>query len=646
VLNGPSSLRSGIPAARGGLPAPLLILLGLLALSCNSEQRATGERNLREARVTVDLATQAALSRGRPPTRERAETTGATPGGQPAAADRVEIASGGRLDFYFRLPRAAALTLDAVEGAAARLRVTMRPAGGRERTVGELVSPGGFQALPLAGKRGRIVRLSLFAEGDDRGGRGAVLVRPAVRSPEPPPAASADPAGRAGGRPPHVIVYLVDTLRADLLGAYGDPRGLSPAVDRFAERATLFENAYAQSSWTRAAVASIFTGLGPRFHGANRRDEALSDDAETLAEIFHRAGYRTAGFVTNGNVGPEVGFAQGFGRYNVLGERDLAELHHLSDRVNERVFSWLGRRAEVDDAPFFLYLHTMDPHAPYAPPPAYRPPFAPRPGGRLSAAELGDLERLAGGIDRRFGPNVRSVAPGSLAWLQALHSGLLAVSPERVAELEDLYAAEVAFNDASFGAFIAELERLGLYEDALVIFTADHGEEFFEHGGWEHGRTLYDEQLRIPLIVKFPGQRRGQRRAEVAQQVDLLPTVVEVAGLATTGEHGGSSLVEDGDGAPRTVFSYLDLDGIRLESVVDGSYKLIVGISSPPTPELYDLAADPGETDDLFAERPTVAAYLELLLAAHRASRTALVAPPAAAAPRLRRKLKALGYLG
>ena len=632
----------------GGLSPPILILvLGLLALSCNSEQHGTGERNLREEQVVVDLATQAALSRGRLGARALGGTAGATPGGPSAAADRVEMAPSGRLDFYFRLPRAAALTLDAVEGAAARLRVTLRPAGGRERSVGQLVSPGGFQALRLPGERGRIVRLSVVAEGDGRGSDGAVLVRPAVRSPKrPPAAASARPAGRATARPPHVIVYLVDTLRADVLGAYGDPRGLSPAIDRFAERATLFEKAYAQSSWTRAAVASIFTGLGPRFHGANRRDDALSEDAETLAEILHRAGYRTAGFITNGNVGPQVGFAQGFGRYSVLGERDLAELHHQSDRVNERVFSWLGRRAEVDDHPLFLYIHTMDPHAPYAPPPAYRPPFAPRAGPRPSAAELGDLERLAGGIDPRFGANVRSVAPGSLAWLQALHSGLLAVSPERVAELEDLYAAEVAFNDASFGAFVAELERLGLYEDALVVFTADHGEEFFEHGGWEHGRTLYDEQLRIPLIVKFPGQRRGRSRADPAQQLDLLPTVVEVAGLATAGEPAGVSLVAGGDGAPRAAFSYLDLDGIRLESVVDGRYKLIVGSSSTPTAELYELAADPGETDDQFAARPTVAAYLEVLLAAHRASRTPLVPPPAAVAPRLQRKLKALGYLG
>ena len=645
---GPPPRRSGVLAAMWDAVAALILSpILLVSLCCDGE--GVSDRlptDVRGAPVSVDLSAQAALLQERD---ETGPDAGAVSGKERRPAERIEIAPGGRLDFYFRVPRAPALTLDALEGAVARLRVVVHPAGGGERTVGELVSPGGFQALPLPDESGGIVRLSVVDERTGGEGETAILVRPVVRSTtaeRPHPAPAGRRAGRsAGTRRPHIIVYLVDTLRADHLGTYGYPRLTSPAIDRFADRATLFENAYAQSSWTRPAVASIFTGLAPRFHSTNRRDDGLPEQAETLAEILLRAGYRTAGFITNGNVGSDFGFDQGFGRYRVMSERNAAELHPLSDRVNRRVFRWLRRRAKDDHAPFFLYVHTTDPHSPYVTPPGYRAPFELRRGSPPSAAQHQALKRLADAIDPRFGPEVRTLDPGSLAWMHGLKGGVIQASAERATEVGDLYDAEISFNDASFGAFLNELEHLGFYENSLVVFTADHGEEFFEHGNWEHGTTLYGEQMRIPLIVKFPGQQRGRRRVGLAQQIDLLPTVLEVAGLAATGGHAGASLVGDGDGAPRAAFSYLDLDGIRLESVVDGRYKLIVGRSSTPTAELYDLVADPGETDDLFAERPTVAAYLELLLAEHRASRTTLAPSAATAAPELERKLKALGYL-
>jgi hypothetical protein len=323
------------------------------------------------------------------------------------------------------------------------------------------------------------------------------LIEPRIVTPPSPaeaPARSAAPR-RSAGRP-NIIVYLIDTLRADHLGAYGYARATSPSIDAFAARATLFANARAQTSWTRTSIASIFTGRRPHHHGVNDRDDALPETAVTLAELLRQQGYSTAGFTTNGNVVSALGFGQGFDIYQYLAGRDengrpLGIRHpQRSDELNTRALTWLAERPR--DQPFFLYLHAIDPHYPYTPPPSVR-------------------ARLAAGVD----PSL-----GTLAMLAKLVFLQHVASDEELSGIVQLYDAQIAFNDRSFGILCRKLKWQGLFDDALIVLLADHGEEFLDHGGWEHGRSLYDEMLRVPLVFKWPGQRKAAAESP-AQLVDI-----------------------------------------------------------------------------------------------------------------------------
>ncbi|MEM7355101.1 MAG: sulfatase, partial [Acidobacteriota bacterium] len=351
------------------------------------------------------------------------------------------------------------------------------------------------------------IRLAALVDGAwPRRPSGVVIGRLDLRSrPEPAPRPATDPGSATASEPaadaarPNVIVYLVDTLRADHLGCYGYPEPISPRIDAFADDAVLFEHPLAQSSWTRSSVASIMTGQLPTAHGVHDRDDALADDALTLAEIFAAEGYATAAFVTNRSVGATFGFQQGFDDFEFFARLDSAALYAKSDAVNAEVFDWLDQRP---DRPFFLYVHTMDPHAPYAPPPVTRDVLAPsvrQPA--LSAEERAAFAELLTDLAGRFGPPSERDKLGSVPWLQALHRQMIAPTPEITADLTALYNAEIAFNDRSFGALIDRLRQLGLYDDAVIIFVADHGEELHDHGSWSHGSTLFQEQLRVPLIV-------------------------------------------------------------------------------------------------------------------------------------------------
>jgi arylsulfatase A-like enzyme len=473
-----------------------------------------------------------------------------------------------------------------------------------------------------------VVRLSLRAEAEGGGAGGAMLTRPAIGRFEDPPEeerrSPTAPSERPAPAPerPNVIVYLIDTLRADHLGCYGYPREVSPAIDAFARDGVLFEHAVAQSSWTRAGVASLFTGLWPAAHGANRRRHTLSPEALTLAELLSAAGYRTAGIVTNPNVADRFGFAQGFDDYELLSgaESDAAS-------VTRKAVEWLDR--EGGAGPFFLYLHTVEPHSPYDPPPEHR---------------------------RRFAPAVpASVAhqPGRL--VGRVRSGAIEVGEPLLAEMLALYDGEIAANDEAFGALRSALEERGLYRDAVVAVLSDHGEEFYEHQGFEHGRTLFEESVRVPLVLKLGANGPVGRVARPVQHVDLLPTLLAAAGAPAHGGLEGRDLLEvinreweEEAAAPRRIFTYIHLDGAPRVSVFGGDFKLIQNRDGERLvrPRLFDLRSDPGETRDLAAERPVLAGYLATLIR-HRlhASEGRLQAGEAEIDEELRRRLEAMGYL-
>ena len=554
--------------------------------------------------------------------------------GDPA---RLFVPFGTEVAYFIEAPRGGELRLPhwVERGGAGRLEVLVQGEHEVARQVGLIDGSGAGATFELPGDRRRLVRLALraTAKGETSGAAGLLLEGAKVWKPISPAvaplgmsseAASLDPPSAVlqpnPPRPnPNIVLYLIDTLRADHLGCYGYERPVSPRIDAFAERAVLFEHAVAQSSWTRSSMASIFTGRWPPAHGTNGRSDRLSAAAQTLPERLQAVGYRTAAFVTNPNLTAGFGFDQGFDDFAYLTEEAG------SDVVHRAAVEWLG--AEADDRPFFLYLHTLDPHAPYTAPETFRQRMAPR----VAAA----------------------TAQRSMRIVDDLQAGRIEATETIAADLSALYDAEIAFNDQSFGALLDELEARGLFEDALLILASDHGEEFHEHGNWQHGRALHGESIDVPLIVKLPRDRGGRRIAQRVQHVDLLPTVLAYLGLPQESELEGRSLLpwlnaEDVTAAETRVFSYLHLDGRARLSVLDEDWKLIQSMDRGELiwPRLYRLGEDRGELENLAEQYPVRAGYLAALMRRKLAlGGSALPTEDAAIDDDVRKSLEALGYL-
>lgn len=421
--------------------------------------------------------------------------------------------------------------------------------------------------------------------------------------------------GDSAVRRPNIVLYVVDTVRADRLGVYGYGKPTSPRLDAFAADAVLFENAYAQSSWTRPAVASLFTGLLPPAHRTVGRRSVLPEDAVTLAEILAAHGYEGLGLVRNPNVGRAFGFAQGFARFR-------SEDRERDETMLDRVRLWLDERQDAE-APFFLFLHAIDPHGPYDPAPEFEETFE------------------AGGAPEHY---------RTVRYLLQLNRGEVEPEPETAEALSRLYDAEVAQNDRAFGELLDELEARGLSEDAAVIYVSDHGEEFAEHGRWEHGLSLYEEVLRVPLVMRLPGV--PARTIETpAQHIDLLPTLLGYLGIEPPPNDGRDLLAPRRRGdAPVDVYAHLDVDGHRAASMIRGRFKLVLpqSPSQGTAPMLFDLEADPGELEDLAADRPDIVERMLALLAERNLAdevESAEEIEDEQLGEDVRRRLRALGYV-
>jgi arylsulfatase A-like enzyme len=529
------------------------------------------------------------------------------------------------VDFYLRVPDGGRLRIAALEAFGdaddAALEVAIETATGDGAQARYDTGREVDRALPDAA--GAPIRISLRSSGTapDGAAAGIRVTRPVLDL----PAAPADAAAQTGlptAQRPNIVVYLVDTLRPDHLGVYGYTRPTSPHIDAFARDATLFRNAVAQSSWTKTAVASLFTGLLPQAHRIRSRSDSIPEGLPILAELLRDAGYATLGVITNGNVSRVFGFARGFDVYEELREGPTREIHQLSDRANEVAFELLARRPS--DRPFFLYVHSSDPHWPYTP----REPNRARLAGDVSDPSAGfalPLKRLT-----RAAPSLRR-------------------------DLRHLYDAEISFNDESFGRLIEKLHEVDPQRDSLVILLSDHGEGFFEHGSVGHGETLFGEEIRIPLAIRFPGGiGRGRAIDRTARQVDLLPTILEVAGVPIPPGLAGRSLLpaarEPGAALePDTSFASLDRAGRVVEAALEGGRKLIrfrVDGRGAPALGLFDLGADPGETRDLSDAERVWREYLLVRLDAATSEAPSLPAPGTATLDEeQRRALEALGYL-
>jgi arylsulfatase A-like enzyme len=343
--------------------------------------------------------------------------------------------------------------------------------------------------------------------------------------------------------PPDIVLVVIDTLRADHLGAYGYARSTSPRLDALAAQAVVFEEAISPSSWTRPAVASLFTSRLPSEHGAVSTSSRLADDVPTLAESLGAAGYRSIGVSANfPHVNAATGLTRGFDSFAALrSEAALDDPDWLwpepdgasggrrlrapsADEVNAELLRRLPKRIE---APVFLYVHYMEPHSGYSPPASLRARFLRDPA-----------------LDRRS-------PPASSDHVLDLATGALEASYAEIERLVDLYDAEIAAADEAFGRLLDALDARGIGEDAVVVVVSDHGEEFGEHGGFFHGLALHRESIRVPLLIRAPGRRSGERRSETVDLLDVPTTLLALADTAPAAGMRGRDLLDAAPLAPR-----------------------------------------------------------------------------------------------
>jgi arylsulfatase A-like enzyme len=410
-----------------------------------------------------------------------------------------------------------------------------------------------------------------------------------------------------------VVLVSIDTLRPDHLGAYGYERATSPNLDALARDGVLFESAWAPSPWTLPSHASMLTGLSPYRHGAVARDDGIRPDVPLLAETLREHGYATVGMVSAPFVSSRHGFDRGFDGFTEATRR----------RGNRKTFhaDVLRTVRELPREPFFLFVHYFDVHAPYDPPAEFdrfrKDPSTPRTrrDGRVS-----QLQRLAA-------------------------SGKIELDSARRDRLIDLYDGGILAMDDKLGELLAAV-RARTRGHVVVLVTSDHGEEFLEHGGLMHTRTLYDEVLRVPLVVAGAGVRRGARVGDMVSLLDVTPTVLSLAGVAPEGLEGRSLhdvLARDGarvpDPRPLALLTLAHDHSVALRGMRTPGTKLILDLQHGKG-ELYDLREDPKESVDLYPD-PAFDPLERALRGLEIAEGTQLQKPD----PEVVESLRALGYL-
>ena len=389
---------------------------------------------------------------------------------------------------------------------------------------------------------------------------------------------------------PDIVLIVVDTLRADHLGCYGYTRNTSPSIDALAAESVRFAYAYSTSSWTKPAIASIFTGLYPSRHGVDGMLQVLPPSAGALAERLAEHGYQTAGVISHSLLGEKFGFDQGFEHYD---ESQAKGHNHVStNEVSQRAVD-LVHRLSTNERPYFLFVHLFDPHDTYRPHPGIE--FAPASAGRVSAG--------------RPSPPLRQLTPP--------------LDESEIQLLRDVYDEEIRLTDDGIGRILEALS--GRLDRTLVLLTADHGEEFMERGWLGHGTSLFDEVLRVPLLIRAPGSDAGSVEQTPVSTAGVAATILAFAGITSTGDPHDVGPLIGPSAVHRPVHAELNYaprawkerpatgNAPWLRTVIDGRHKLVLD-SSRDTALLFDLATDPHETRNLAKTKPEHVARLRKLI--------------------------------
>jgi arylsulfatase A-like enzyme len=443
----------------------------------------------------------------------------------------------------------------------------------------------------------------------------------------------------SGSRPgPNILLITLDTTRWDYVSAYGQRENIPPAIDTLAKEGVLYKNAISPSSWTLPSHASIFTGLLPTFHGAHyvktdaEVDDALfkanklSPDLPTLAEELKKAGYRTGAIIGGPLLHSRFGVDRGFDYYYDKNLRSYkeAEFYRNAADTTSLATDWLKNHLHVTEGePFFLFLNYFDAHTPYIPPEPWGMPDAPEElisihGGRYDDVFKGERE----------------------------------LTEEESKVLLSQYAGEIGFMDKQIERLFFEMKRLAVYDSTVIVATSDHGESFGEHRLLGHGRALYEELIRVPLIIKYPLEdvKTGvvERRVSI---VSLMPTLLEYIGLRIPDTVASGTLDEEEQilvAESTRDIAWIVAFGERFDKdskvLYDGNYKWIW--NSTGKHELYDISNDPTEEKNLFGTLPDLEERLRsriepLIAASQRAS----TYNPAEIDNEMRENLRKLGYL-
>ncbi len=441
-------------------------------------------------------------------------------------------------------------------------------------------------------------------------------------------------------RPP-VLLILLDALRADACSSFGNARPTTPHLDALAPEGAVLTRAYSQAAYTVTSVSTLMTGLYPPHHGVQGIFDRLGKEKTTLAELFHRAGYATAAFTANPVVSGRYGLRQGFDSLTEI--YDLPEVreryapktdevfYHVQagvffDLVTAYLDSLDAARPNEEETPFFLYLHYLQPHTPYAPPEPYA---------------------------NRFDPGYKGTIDGSVATVRAINRGDIHPDARDLAHLRALYEENLAYVDGEVGRLFDELKRRGLYDDLLIIVVSDHGEAFGEHRFCGHNYTVYEEMVRVPWYWKYPAgaTAAGLKRDALVELADLMPTLADLLGLPGGADTDGVSLAPLLRGEVKKVKDYAFFRTITdppTWGITDGRYKLIVPGNKEES-SLFDLRSDPGERENLIApgEAPVFAERARMLGKELGARLEAGGAPRRRADvdKETRARLKALGYI-
>ncbi|MGH9320632.1 MAG: sulfatase family protein [Vicinamibacteria bacterium] len=490
-------------------------------------------------------------------------------------AKGVFVPSEGELSFFLELPVGARLRLavgaeDPIQLRApigARVTATLSSETGEIwKETFEVRGAAGVWERDLPAASGSPVGLTFRSEGGD------LLLHPELFVPrvEVTPEAHSAPVER-----PNVALIVLDGANALRMGLYGGEENVTPVLDDFARESVVFDVAVTQAVYTIASVGSLLTGQYPERHQSVSFADRLRDDVVTFPGILTRAGYRTAAFPGNAVVSRTFGLDRGYAEFFPVWERKDYSGH--GDSVVSAFGDWLP---SVSGDPFFAYIHFREPHFPYDPPPPY---------------------------DTRFGPSEpypQGIA--DTAMVDEINATEPPLPAETLARVRGLYHGNLAYADAMVGEILRMLDP-----ETIVIVTADHGEALFEHGFLGHNTQLYEESIRVPLLIRAPGLA-PKRVSDLVELIDLAPTILDLTGVSADAGFQGRSLVPyfsaGADSKPKLAFSRTLW--VKPRYAVRGSRFKLIWDSRTGERELYDLESDPGERENLEGDEPIREGYL------------------------------------